>query len=70
MTVQSYAAATSIIFLLVGVLHLVRVVLQWDVMIGTWHFPIWASVVAIIVAGFLSFAGYRLYRAQRVGLFR
>lgn len=70
MTVQFYAATTSVIFLLVAVLHLLRVVMQWDVIIGTWHFPIWASVVAIIVAGFLSFAGYRLYRAQQVSLFR
>jgi hypothetical protein len=70
MTVQTYAATTSVIFLLVAVLHLLRLVLQWDAMIGSWHFPIWASVVAVVVAGFLSFAGYRLYRVQRVSLFR
>ena len=70
MTVQIYAATSSIIFFLVAVLHLLRVVLQWDVQIGTWHFPMWASIVAVLVAGFLSFAGFRLCQAQRVSLFR
>jgi hypothetical protein len=70
MTVRSYALTTSFIFLLVAVLHLLRVVLQSDVFIGSWHFPMWASIVAVVVAGFLSFAGFRLYQAQRVSFFR
>ena len=69
MTVQIYAATSSIIFFLVAFLHLLRVVLQWDVLIGTWHFPMWASIVAVLIAGFLSFAGFRLYQAQRVSFF-
>lgn len=70
MTVRTYAATSSIIFLLVAILHLLRIVLNWDVMIGGWHFPTWTSIVAVVVAGFLSFAGFRLFEAQRVSLFR
>ena len=70
MTVRTYAATSSVIFLVVAVLHLLRLVLQWSVVIGSWQFPAWASVVAVLVAGFLSFAGFRLFRAQRVSLFR
>ena len=70
MTVRTYAFTSSVIFLLVAVLHLLRLVLQWDVYIGTWCFPMWASVIAVFVAGFLSFAGFRLFQAQRVSLFR
>jgi hypothetical protein len=70
MTVRNYALASSIIFLLVALLQLLRLVMQWDVVIGGWHLPLWASVVAILVAGFLSFAGFRLSQAQRASLFR
>ncbi len=70
MTVRLYALVSSILFLLVAVLHLLRLVLQEDVTIGSWHFPMWASIVAIVVAGFLSFAGFRVYQAQRISLFR
>ena len=70
MTVRSYAFVSSIIFLLVAVMHLLRLVLQWQVMIGDWSFPMWASILAIVVAGFLSYAGFRIYQAQRISLFR
>jgi Mn2+/Fe2+ NRAMP family transporter len=70
MTVRTYALTSSIIFLLVAVLHLLRLALPENVMIGSWHFPMWASIVAVVVAGFLSFAGFRLFQAQRISLFR
>jgi hypothetical protein len=70
MTVRAYTLVSSLIFLLVAVGHLLRLVLQWDAFVGGWHFPMWASVVAILVAGFLSFAGFRLFQAQRVSLLR
>jgi hypothetical protein len=66
MTVRAYTVTSSIIFLVVAIMHLLRLVLQWEVVIGGWSFPSWASIVAIVVAGFLSFAGFRLLQAQRV----
>jgi hypothetical protein len=66
MTVRVYTATASIIFLLVAILHLLRLVLQWEVVIGGWSFPSWASIGAIVVAGLLSFAGFRLLQTQRV----
>jgi len=70
MTVRTYTLASSIIFLLVALLHLLRLVLQWNVTVGGWSFPMWASILAVLVAGFLGFAGFRLYQAQRVSFFR
>lgn len=67
---QTYTLTTSLIFFVVAALHLLRLVGQWDVLIGGWHFPVWASIVAVLVAGFLSYAGFRLFQAQRVSLFR
>lgn len=62
MNIRSYAITSSIIFFLVALTHLLRLIQQWDVMIGGWHAPMWASVVSVVVAGFLSFAGFRIYR--------
>jgi hypothetical protein len=70
MTVRTYALLTSVLFLLFAVLHVVRLIAQWDVVIGPWHAPMWASVVAALVGGLLSFAGFRLSEAQRFSLFR
>ena len=70
MTVRIYAVVSSVIFLLVALLQLLRLVMQWDVVIDGWHLPLWASAVAVLVAGFLSFAGFRLFQVQRATLFR
>ena len=64
MTVRTYAITSSIIFLLVAILHLLRLVEQWNVVIGGWDIPMWASVLGALVAAFLSYAGFRLFRAQ------
>ena len=70
MTVRTYTITSSIIFLVVALLHLLRLVEQWSVVIGDRHFPMWASVLGALVAAFLSYAGFRLSQAQRFSLFR
>jgi hypothetical protein len=70
MTVRAYALTSSIIFFVVAILHLLRLVFQWNAVVGGWEFPMWASIVGVVLAGFLSFAGFRLFQAQRVSLFR
>jgi hypothetical protein len=62
MSVESYALTSSIIFFLVAVLHSLRLVWQWPVMIDGWHVPMWVSVVGLLMAGFLSFVGFRVFQ--------
>jgi len=59
---RTYALTSSVIFLLVALGHLLRLVRQWDVMIDGWQVPAWVSVVSVLVAGFLSYQGFRLFR--------
>lgn len=47
----NYAAATILSLAALG--HLIRVVLGRDLVIGAWAAPVWLSVVALIVAGYL-----------------
>jgi hypothetical protein len=65
MNTRSYAITSSVIFFLVALAHLLRLVWRWDVMIDGWHVPAWVSIVGLLVAGFLSFQGFRLFRQGR-----
>lgn len=39
------------LFSLIGVLHLLRILLQWDVRFGDWQVPYWMNVLGIVIAG-------------------
>lgn len=65
MNTRTYAITSSVIFFLVALVHVFRLVLKWDVMIDGWYVPAWASVIGVLVAGFLSFEGLRLFRQGR-----
>jgi hypothetical protein len=50
----------GVIFGVVALFHLVRIVMDWSVVIGDWSIPMWVSWVALIVVGGLSLIGLRL----------
>jgi Mn2+/Fe2+ NRAMP family transporter len=49
----------GIIFTLVALFHLVRIYMDWPVMIADWSVPKWLSWVGLIVAGGLALFGFR-----------
>jgi hypothetical protein len=49
----------GIIFTLVALFHLVRIYMEWPVMIGDWSTPKSVSWIALIVAGGLALFGFR-----------
>jgi hypothetical protein len=62
MTLKNYVLVSSIIFALVAVVHLLRIFMQWNLIIDGWYAPNWVSVVAAIVSGLLAFAGFRAWQ--------
>jgi Flp pilus assembly protein TadB len=54
----------SVIFALFAIGHVVRLVKQAQVTVGTYHVPMWASVVALIIAALLSTWMWRLSSAR------
>jgi hypothetical protein len=60
MDAKTFSLVAGVIFALVAVLHLVRIFMQWTVVIGDWSVPKSASWVALIVAGGLALLGLRL----------
>ena len=56
---KTFCMLAGIIFTLVALFHLVRIFMEWPVMIGDWSVPIWVSWLALIVAGGLALFGFR-----------
>jgi hypothetical protein len=50
----------SVIFALICVMHLVRLVAGFEVLVATHPFPMWTSPVAVVIFGALSIWMWRL----------
>jgi len=57
---KTFSLVAGIIFALVALVHLVRIFMEWPVMIDDWSVPIWVSWIALVVAGGLALFGLRL----------
>ena len=62
MTEKSYLVISGSIFSVIGILHLLRIIFGWSAKVGTIMAPLWASLIILIIAAFLSFWAFRLYR--------
>ena len=60
MTEKTFATIAAVIFALVAVLHLLRLVMGWSIVIDSWTVPMWVSWIGLVVAGGLSYYGARL----------
>jgi hypothetical protein len=56
---KTYCMVAGAIFTLVALFHILRIYMEWPVMIGDWSAPKWVSWVALIVAGGLALFGFR-----------
>jgi len=45
----------SIIFLLIAIMHTLRLPIRFDIIIAGWRMPIWVSVIIMIVSVYLSY---------------
>jgi len=59
---KNFFLITTIIFLAIVVLHILRLLYGWHAVIGGWTVPMWLSVVAIIISGYLSYQGFSLIK--------
>jgi hypothetical protein len=55
---KTYATITATLFLVVGIAHLLRIILGWQVEIGSLSIPFWVSWLAVVVAGALAYSGF------------
>ena len=62
MSPKTFSLTAAMVFLLVAVVHVLRLVYGWGAVIGGWTVPMWISWVGLVVAAFLSYHGFRLAR--------
>lgn len=58
MTQRAFNLTAGTIFLIVALLHALRLLFHWPAIIGTWAVPMWASWPALALAGFLAYTAF------------
>ncbi|MBI3046527.1 MAG: hypothetical protein HYY86_03280 [Candidatus Harrisonbacteria bacterium] len=59
MSIKAFYSTVGVVFFLILVLHLARIILGWSAVIGGLEIPMWASWIAVAVAAFLLYQGYK-----------
>jgi hypothetical protein len=62
MSERFFTLLAGVIFLLIAVGHLLRVVFGVSFVVYDIPVPMWASLAAVIIMGFLSYEGFHLAR--------
>jgi hypothetical protein len=57
---KTFSLVVGLIFLLIAVMHVLRLVLKWEVVLNGWSVPMWVSVIAI--TAYLAFESLKLSR--------
>lgn len=60
MNQKTFSLVVGILFLVIALLHAGRLLFAWQASIGGWMVPTWLSWLALLVASYLSFQGFRL----------
>jgi uncharacterized membrane protein YhaH (DUF805 family) len=55
---KTYMTVTATLFLVVAIMHLLRIIFGWQVEIGGLSIPFWVSWLALPVAGALAYFGF------------
>lgn len=59
---QMFISVAAWFFLLVALLHLMRVGFGWEAQVGPWQIPLWFSWAAAAAGTFLGYLGFTLRR--------
>ena len=60
MNQKTFSTVVGVIFAVIAVMHLLRAVLGWNAVVGSFTVPMWLSWVAMVGAGFLAYSAFRL----------
>jgi hypothetical protein len=55
---NTYLTVTATLFLIVAIVHLLRIILGWPVEVGGLSIPFWLSWLAVLAAGALAYFGF------------
>ena len=55
---KTLTSVAGMVFSIVAVLHLLRLLLHWEVVIGGWTVPLWVSWMALALSGYLAYSAF------------
>lgn len=58
MSEKIYYTSSSILFSVIAIVHLVRIVHEWEAVVSGAVIPMWVSWVAVLIAGYLAVRGF------------
>ena len=62
MNQKTFTVTAGIVFVIVAVLHVMRLFFGWEAIIGGWHVPLWISWLALAASGYLAYTAFTLGR--------
>lgn len=60
MNQKSFYNITLIIFLLIALLHILRLAYGWSAIIAGFEIPLWVSGLATVISAYLAYSAFRL----------
>jgi hypothetical protein len=64
MTQRTFSLVTAMLFLLIALLHAVRLLRGWQITIEGAVVPLWVSWIGLAITGYLAWQGFRLARTE------
>ncbi len=55
MSQKTFSFVVGLVFLLIAVMHGLRLALRWEVVLNGWSVPMWVSAVALLFAAYSAF---------------
>ncbi len=62
MNKKNFFSVAGALFLLIALVHLVRIIQGWDAAIGTYDLPVWFSWVVVIIGLVMAYQGLVKHR--------
>jgi hypothetical protein len=62
MNQKQFSLVAGLFFLLVAVMHALRLAFGWQAVLAGWTVPTWIGWPALLIAGFLAYQGLKLSR--------
>jgi len=62
MALRTVLVVHVLLFSLIGLLHLLRILFQWNIVFGTWFVPYWLNVLALLLAFLLLYLNIKQLR--------
>ena len=64
MSKDAFSRLAGVVFLAVAVVHALRLVFKWQVIVAGWQVPMWVSAVALVIGVYLAYEGLQIRKGN------